>query len=172
MRKKQIILSLIILIILAGVYFILATRGNSKSNTPAISSDQLAVAQTVMDFGHNLQMVSLLAPKADLKKSMDDAYTPYVASELLALWEKSPSNAPGRMTSSPWPDRIEISHISANPDGSYAVIGTVIEVTSTEVRNGTAADTYPITMTLQKKNNVWLITSFSKGLQIITPVSR
>ena len=168
MRKKQLTFFLIILTVLVGVYCIITMRSSGKTSISAVSlADQSAVAQTVTDFGHNLQMVSLLAPSSYLKKSMDDAYTPYVASELLALWEKNPSSAPGRMTSSPWPDRIEISNIVVNTDGSYTVAGTVIEVTSTELKNGTASDTYPITMTLQKWNNVWLITSFSKGLPVI-----
>jgi hypothetical protein len=137
----------------------------------ASSTDQSAVTQTVTDFGQKLQLVSLLAPSSDVKTSMNKEYAPYVAPALLSSWESNPTIAPGRTVSSPWPDRIEISGVVANTDGSYAVTGTVIEVTSTEVKNGTSADTYPVTMTLQKINNAWLITAFHKGSVTVTPVS-
>ena len=54
-------------------------------------------------------------------------YGDYITPELLAKWQGDPQNAPGRMTSSPWPDRIEISNIERQPDGSYIANGKIIE---------------------------------------------
>ncbi len=61
---------------------------------------------------------------------MDSAYAPYVAPELLDAWKSDPQHAPGRLTSSPSPDRIGIRAVQMNADGSYVVTGTVIETAS------------------------------------------
>ncbi len=164
MNKKQLTFFISVLVFIIGASIVIAKINRDNRHVAAVSlAEQSAVTQTVSDFGHKLQLVSLLAPSSDLKESMDREYGPYVAPELLSLWKSDPMIAPGRIVSSPWPDRIEISHISLNADGSYSVSGTVVEVTSTEAKNGTALDTYPVTMTLQKRNGIWLITAFHKG---------
>jgi hypothetical protein len=68
----------------------------------------------------------------------------------------------GRLTSSPWPDHIDVTAINKNTDGSYTIQGTVAEVTSVEEQTGGTADSYPVTIMLEKRNNIWLITSFNR----------
>lgn len=97
----------------------------------------------VEGFGKVLKNVSLLAPSDDIAKSMDDNYAQYVTPGLLTAWKADPSAAPGRLTSSPWPDRIEILSVEKSAAGDYALSGKIIEVTSTEVQNGGAAATRP-----------------------------
>lgn len=161
MNKNIAISILIVAVVIAFGIYIGKTHKNTDTSV-APSSEQVAVAQTVTDFGQKLQMVSLLAPAADVKAAMDANYSAYVAPDLLSLWEANPKVALGRSVSSPWPDRIEVSNTIANADGSYTVTGTVIEVTSAQSGNQTA-DTYPVTLTIEKMNGQWQITSVMKG---------
>ncbi|NPV92385.1 MAG: hypothetical protein HPY50_16595 [Firmicutes bacterium] len=121
------------------------------------------VANLVKDFGGRLQNVSLLAPKDTLIKSIQDNYGQYVSPDLLNEWQKDPQNAPGRVTSSPWPDRIEVLSVVKLPDSSYEVKGEVIEVTSTEKANGGAAARRPVTLAVGKIGDRWLITAVRLG---------
>jgi hypothetical protein len=93
-------------------------------STPATSEEN--VRTLMRDFGAKLKMVSLLAPPDILEKSMREHYAPYVSDALLEKWIADPSTAPGRQVSSPWPDRIEIKHIT--PGG--LVNADILEVTS------------------------------------------
>lgn len=159
--NKNIALSVLIvaIVIAFGIYI-----GKTHKNTDmsVASSDQAVITQTVTDFGQKMQMVSLLAPSADVKTAMDANYSAYVVPNLLSIWEANPKAALGRSVSSPWPDRIEVSNVSQNTDGSYTVVGTVVEVVSGQSGNQTA-DTYPVTLTLQKINGQWQITAAMRG---------
>ena len=46
------------------------------------------------------------------------------------------SKAPGRVTSSPWPDHIEITRITPEEPDQYRVEGFVVEMTSQEAVQG------------------------------------
>ncbi|HOQ09731.1 MAG TPA: copper amine oxidase N-terminal domain-containing protein, partial [Syntrophomonadaceae bacterium] len=81
---------------------IITTKGNTPDN------EQAVVSKLVADFGQRLKNVSLLAPDDVVTKSIKENYAEYVSPELLAQWQKDPANAPGRLTSSPWPERIDI----------------------------------------------------------------
>ncbi|MGI6452361.1 MAG: PdaC/SigV domain-containing protein [Syntrophomonadaceae bacterium] len=124
------------------------------------SSDETQVAEVVKNFGQNLKSVSLLASADILKNSIQENYSPYVSPELIAKWQQDPGNAPGRVTSSPWPERIDILGIDIQSDLKYEVRAEIIEVTSTELANGGYAAKQPITLTVEKINNNWLITSY------------
>ena len=82
-------------------------------------------------FGSVLQKVSLLGPKEELEKSMKE-YGDVVSSGLLEQWLTDPLNAPGRLTSSPWPDRIDIKTTEKLSDNSYELNGEVIEITNVD----------------------------------------
>ena len=116
-----------------------------------------AVSDLVKGFGSKLQFVSLLAPKDILKKNMQEFYGDYVSPELIEKWVNDPLNAPGRLTSSPWPDRIEILSIVKLSDLKYEVNGKIIEITSTEQENDEFANKRPITLIVKKLNKQWLI---------------
>jgi len=131
------------------------------------SQDQSgAVRDVVTQFGSQLKNVSLLVP--DAANQIKTQYQNYVTGNLLAQWMADPSHAPGRLTSSPWPDRIEITAISSAGTGSYTVTGNIIEITSSEVLSGGAANLIPVTMTVSNDNNQWKISAFQETQNRIT----
>ena len=139
-------------------------EGQQKEETQQGNElDEKAVASLVEGFGSKLQTVSLLAPKDILEKSMQENYSDFVSQELLAKWINDPLNAPGRLTSSPWPDRIEILTIEKSAKYEYEVKGKIIEVTSTEKASGGIAAKRPITLIVRKINDRWLIDDVTLG---------
>lgn len=126
-------------------------------------TDEEAVASLVEGFGGKLQTVSLQAPKDIVNKSMQENYGDFVSPALLAEWLSAPLNAPGRLTSSPWPDRIEILTIEKLSGYAYEVKGEIIEITSTEKVSGGVAASRPITLVVEKIGNRWLIAAATLG---------
>jgi hypothetical protein len=126
-------------------------------------SDELAVMNLVKGFGSKLQLVSLLAPKDILSKSIQDNYTGYVSPTLIAEWISNPLNAPGRLTSSPWPDRIEILSIDKISEKIYHVKGEIIELINSGQKTVDIAAKRPITLTVKKMGNDWLIDAVTLG---------
>ena len=127
--------------------------------TPSVD-EEAQVRSLVENFGRRLQMVSLLAPTAaqDLQKQ----YVEFVSPALLETWTKDVSKAPGRMVSSPWPDRIEITTLSKEGADRYVMAGFVVEVTSVEMVNGGAAVKRPVRMVVQREQGRWLITEYTE----------
>lgn len=167
--KKALILSLILL--LSFSLFACGVKGNQPQNPgqkeeqqqPAEESDEAAVANLVRSFGSKLQKVSLQAPVDVLKKSMQENYSEFLSPALLEIWQNDPQNAPGRLVSSPWPERIEIQEMKKTSEGIYEVNGEIIEVTSKEKENGGFAAKRPITLVAKKFEKRWLIDSVTPG---------
>lgn len=164
MRK----IALIALIMLLSVSLFGCSAGTKQgqfNNSPeqAKAADKQTVTSQVQGFGKQLSMVSLTAPIDTVAKDMRKYYSPYVSSKLIDTWAKDPLKAPGRLTSSPWPDRIEIQSATRVSTDSYKVNGNIIEVTSTEKSTGKAAAKRPITLQVKKINNRWLITEAAVG---------
>jgi len=128
--------------------------------------DETAVTNLVEAFGQALQTVSLQSPAALLSANLQESYGDYVSPELLAEWQNDSSQAPGRLSSSPWPDRIEILHIEKQSESMYVINGNIIEVTSVEVINGGAAARQPITLTVAKTAERWLIEDVTLGAYV------
>jgi hypothetical protein len=114
------------------------------------------VRTTVAQFGNQLNSVSLLSPTA--AEEIRSSYGPYVAPELLAIWMQNPSTAPGRATSSPWPDHIEVDTVVKNETGSYDVMGRIILKTSTE-----DAGIVPVSLTVANVSGSFLITRYEEN---------
>lgn len=116
------------------------------------------VRTTVAQFGNQLNTVSVLSPTApeDIRK----AYASYVAPELLAAWLADPENAPGRTTSSPWPDHIETDTVTMNADGSYDVLGRIMLMTSTG-----DAGIIPVALTVADVGGGFVITRYEENPQ-------
>jgi len=70
----------------------------------------------VSEFGSRLKNVSLLAPEDELKREIEENYKDFVVPELLSAWIAEPASAPGRLVSSPWPEKIEIWDAAIGPD--------------------------------------------------------
>lgn len=126
-------------------------------------SEKEEVTSIVESFGKKLQTVSLPAPEDVLKKSMQENYGGLVSQSLLEKWISDPLNAPGRLTSSPWPDRIEIQSIEKLSENAYEVKGQIIEITSVEKVSGGAAAKRPITLAVKKTDDRWLIDDITLG---------
>lgn len=112
------------------------------------------VRATVVDFGASLKGVDALLPNAT--STIATTFAPYVAPELLSVWTDEPTLAPVRFGSEPWPQRIEIQSVEKQKDGTYWVVGFVIEQDKTgDYTNN------KVTIVLEKKDNTWMITDFS-----------
>ncbi len=127
---------------------------------PSDNSDETAVVKLVTEFGQKLKNVSLLAPEDIVKGSIEENYNGLVSSALLAEWQNDLQNVPGRVTSSPWPERIDITGIEKLSDSRYEIKGEIIKMTSVEMVNGGVASKKPITLEAEKIDNRWLITSY------------
>lgn len=124
---------------------------------PPISRDlspEEAVRSVVEEFGMHLQNVSLLSPTA--AQDLQEEYGPYVAPQLLATWQAAVHEAPGRLTSSPYPERIDIESTTKAGD-DFIVEGTVVLMSSTGV-----SGQEKVTLTLSLQEGTWLITSYRK----------
>jgi len=82
---------------------------------------------------------------------------------LLQEWQEDPASAPGRLTSSPWPDRIEIADFENSSGDEYQVTGEIIEVTSAEKADGGAAAKRPIVLVVKRLKDHWLIETVALG---------
>lgn len=161
--KKSFIFTLILF---CGI-FAFGCAGNQnqiKDNTQSqeetqqsAQEEETAVRSLVETFGGKLQAVSLLAPEDILKKSIGDNYRIYVTPDLLEEWLSQPQKAPGRLTSSPWPDRIGILSLQKINNNGYEVTGDIIEITSVEKNNGAIAAKQPIILEVNKTDANWLI---------------
>lgn len=114
------------------------------------------VRTTIAQFGNQLNSVSLLSPA--VAEEIRRSYAPYVTPELLATWIQDPSTAPGRATSSPWPDHIEVDTVVKNEMGSYDVMGRIILKTSTE-----DAGIIPVSLTVANIDGSFLITRYEQN---------
>jgi hypothetical protein len=153
---KKILLIGLILLVSVSLYGCVI-EGNGAQAQKVNQSDEEAVLSLVKSFGSKLQLVSLQASEEIVKKTMEENYGEYVSQELLAKWSSDPLNAPGRLTSSPWPDRIEILSVEKIARNEYKVKGEVIEITSAEQVSGGVAAKRQITLTVKKTDKGWLI---------------
>jgi hypothetical protein len=131
----------------------------THSKVISVSDEEEAVRYVVESFGKRLQNVSLQSPNA--AQVIEEQYAEWAAPELLKIWMNDISRAPGRVTSSPWPDRIEITSIVREAD-KYVVVGFVVEVTSIEVVNGGVAAKIPVRVVLEKREGRWFITEYAE----------
>ena len=121
------------------------------------------VRSTVAAFGNQLNAVSLLSP--DAADQIRAAYGPYVSEELLASWIENPSTAPGRATSSPWPDHIEVERVTMNDTDAYDVSGRIILTASTG-----DAGSVPVFLTVANTEHGYRITAYAEGTNDPVPV--
>jgi hypothetical protein len=130
------------------------------ARTPAIpdqATAKAAVRQTVTLFGAQLKNVSRLAPPESLRKQIRASYTDLVTPRLLQKWLATPTQAPGRDVSSPWPDSIAIDTLDCTDADQCKVRGDVRYMTSNEVEHGGTADTRSILLDLTRTADGWRI---------------
>jgi hypothetical protein len=156
--NKTISILVILILILAGAYLYL--QGEMPS-----TQTEADVRELVADFGLELKNVSLLASAEEVANAMERQYGKYVTQDLIMTWGSDPQNAPGRLTSSPWPDRIDIRTITT--EGSiYRVEGDIVEVTNEGGGIGetpTESARRPITLMVGQTTEGLRITSVTLG---------
>ncbi len=123
--------------------------------------EQQEVEHLVTEFGLRLNRVSLAASEDLVTQQLRDAYSDLVTPELLSYWTEYPSSAPGRLTSSPWPDHIDITQIEKVRQGLYHVGGDVILMTSSEVANGGNAGIEHVSISVIREQDTWLISKYT-----------
>ena len=80
-------------------------------HVPREADEVSQVTWAVQNFGTALKNVPLLAEREEAADMMQAHYATYVSPRLLSEWMNNPMRAPGRLTSSPSPDHIEIAAI-------------------------------------------------------------
>lgn len=165
--------AVIVILALAGILMLPRLRGDGgappESPAPSIVTPaptetpdpEQAVRDLTGAFGARLRDVSLTAPADDVRNSIRESYGPFVSPQLLALWLDHPAGAPGRLVSSPWPDRIDIRSVTALSDTDYEVKGDIIEVTSVEAGSEDAAAKLPVTLRVALVAGDWRITDLA-----------
>lgn len=151
-RKNQFYIIIAVLVVLMALFIIYSIKNEGSSN-----NDNDEVIRLVEDFGGTLKNVSLLAPRDLVIQAIKENYSPYVTDELLQKWMNSPRSAPGKTTSSPWPQRIEVTEIDRLSEDEYSIKGRISEVTSTEAESGGAFAFRPIDLIVRRVENKWLI---------------
>ncbi len=126
-------------------------------------SDEKAVAKLLTDFGSKVKNVSLLAPENTVKESIQENYGDYVAPGLLARWKNDLQNVPGRVASSPWPERIEIVEMNKLSNYRYRIEAVIIQMTSVEMANGGEAGRRSIILEVEKTENRWFIVNYQNN---------
>lgn len=125
--------------------------------TPAhTSAAEIAARRLVEHFGRRLQGVYLSSPPPQIRQMIRQHYGALVSPSLLARWLQNPRRAPGRWTSSPWPDHIEVTSLTRAGHQGFVIQGHVVEMTST----GTSAR-IPVCFVVQKLQNRWQITEYT-----------
>ncbi len=163
-RTATTLTAIVVVLILAGGFWLFMQPVTDQQNnepTTATSTEAIAEVRTVVtNFGGKLKNVSLLSTST-VVTDMAMQYGPYLSSDLLAAWQADPREALGRMTSSPWPDRIDITSVTQSGVNEYTVEGRVVEVTSADTAS-TTPNSYPVTLKLTEVNGTWIITDVTR----------
>ncbi|MFJ7973425.1 hypothetical protein [Psychrobacillus sp. NPDC096389] len=130
------------------------------TETAQTDEEEVAIVEEVAEkFGNVLQNVSLLGPEEQLEKDMHDNYGDLVSDELIEQWLSEPLAAPGRLTSSPWPDRIDLENTEKLSANMYELNGNIIEIANGDE----AVNEIPISLVVEKVEEQWLITKVMLG---------
>lgn len=149
----------VIILFIAAIIWGLASTPPTGDAKISGEVDQ-AIRSQVMSFGANLKNVALLNENA--ASQIEAEYGEFLSPALLAAWKENPSEALGRQTSSPWPDRIEVVEVVPTGSNQFRVEGNVIEITSADSPNAPAA-VYPVTLMVAELNGAYRIMSVTKG---------
>jgi hypothetical protein len=153
---------LFICIVAVLLFFALSTPKNESA--PTVLSEEAAVKTVVASFGERLKNVPLAGSSELVRAAIQKEYVPYVAPALLERWLEDPARAPGRETSSPWPERIDIKSIQKVGD-YYEIEGEIVYMTSAEVTNGGDAGRAPVFLTAAFLENQWRIAEYQTSLE-------
>ena len=164
-RHKKI---LIITIAVFAFFAVLALMVNAslkkheRRNTVLDQQGEGAARETIVGFGSKLKNVPLLSDEKTLKQSINKEYKPYVTNELLNFWLDNLDSAPGRATSSPWPEKIEILEFDKTNEG-YISEGYIVLMTSVDIERGSGnSGTIPVKLKLVDEGSGWKISKYEE----------
>lgn len=126
-------------------------------------ADSVAVRSLVLDFGTRMKQVSLQAPDSALAGALRSQFGTMATPALILEWVKNPRSAPGRLTSSPWPDRVEIVNLARKSDRMFLVDAEVVERTSADA--GADAGRVPVRIGIWKGAGGWRIHDYDRGVR-------
>jgi hypothetical protein len=150
-REYFLLIGGLILLIITGasVYYI--------QRAPNRSKDMADIKTLVTNFTGYEKSISVTGPTETVKSDIQQNYGQFITVDLLQQWRADPLHAPGRLTSSPWPDHIVIDSVSPQGAG-YNVSGHIIMMAST-------GDTgsVPVVMLVIRENNAWKIAAYQEA---------
>lgn len=124
-------------------------------------ADSVAARNAVLQFGARLKQVPLLAPDSTRARAMQSQYGGLVSPVLLREWSADPRHAPGRLTSSPWPDRIEIRNMDRKSGRVFLVDGEIVERTSAD--STAESGRIPVRLAIWRSGRNWMIQNYEQG---------
>lgn len=130
----------------------------SMADKTAKATEESAVKSLVESFGQKLKNVYLLSMTAS--DDIEQNYKDFVSDDLINRWKTEPFSAPGRETSSPWPDSIVVEEIRQQNQNAYEVSGKIINMTSS---GAASSRSFQATVLRIGKNRTWLISNFILG---------
>jgi len=150
---NKIIKFIIIILIVAaiGVSAFYIYNNNFALQVINFGDSEADVRNLVENFGMVLKNVTLISPTAS--QEIEENYKNFIDPDLLEQWKADPQKAVGRITSSPWPENIEIAGVTKGEGSTYNVEGKIIQMTSTG-----AAGFLPVEITAARIKNRWVIT--------------
>lgn len=151
-------------LITLGVVYIYAQNGRHGSYVAPFRSEEGQVEAVIEKFGEHLKNVSLVADPDTVASAIEREYSPYVTEALIDRWLKDPLHAPGRETSSPWPERIEIVSMEKVGD-YYEVVAKVISMTSVEKARGGYYDSSLVYITVANTNGAWRVGEYQTSME-------
>lgn len=122
-------------------------------------SDEEQVRNVVTEFGAHLKNVPLASGPNILRTTIEKEYSDHLTPLLLLRFLDDPAHAPGRPTSSPWPENIEIKSVQKIGD-YYEVEGQVVWMTSTG-----EADRTPVFITVANIDGTWLVAEYQTSME-------
>lgn len=139
------------LLTVLGVYFWQSGSFNKPSEADARA--------LVQEFGTKLKNVPLTGEEQAVRDAIRKEYSAFLTPELLASFQGEPHDAPGRLMSSPWPEKIEITKVW--PIGqAFVVDAEIVYLTSKEVAEGGEAYREKISLAVQKRGPKLLIADY------------
>lgn len=162
MKKKTLILIILGIVVATGIF--VYTRPKEPTVEQIVVQEQRAVEDMVLAFGQQLKNVPLTASQEILSASLKKEYETTVAPALLTRWIQGPKNAPGRATSSPWPERIEIKSMEKVGD-YYEIVADIVEMTSAEVEGGTESGRTAVYLTAALVNSKWQVVEYQTSME-------
>jgi hypothetical protein len=136
------------------------SSGRHAAQPDSTAADSIAARNVVLQFGSRLKQVPLLAPDSTRARAIQSQYAGLVSPALLADWSDNPRHAAGRLTSSPWPERIEIRTMARKSNRVFVVDGEIVERTSAD---SAESGRIQVRMALWRAGRQWMIQDYAQG---------